>query len=73
MSEYERMTEYRLKKEAEARKEVLDAITQGRETGYAFAIEEAAKVCDAEWQGTSSLCRSKCAGDLAKRIRALLK
>ncbi len=35
------------------------------------ALEEAAKVCDAEWQGTSSLCRSKCAGDLAKAIRAL--
>jgi hypothetical protein len=34
-------------------------------------IEECAKVCDAEWQGTSSLCRSKCAGDLARSLRGL--
>lgn len=37
----------------------------------ANVIEECARVCDAEWQGTSSLCRSKCAGDLAKAIRAI--
>jgi hypothetical protein len=34
-------------------------------------LDEAARVCDAEWIGTGSLCRSKCAGDLAKAIRAL--
>jgi hypothetical protein len=37
----------------------------------ANAIEECAQVCDAEWQTSSSLTISKCAGELAKRIRAI--
>lgn len=41
--------------------------------GLAEGLEEAAKVCDEEWIRTSSLCRSSCAGDLARSIRAKIK
>lgn len=34
-------------------------------------LESAAKVCDDEWIHAGSLCRSKCAGDLARAIRSM--
>lgn len=67
MGEYERMEEYRRQKEMPS-KEVLDAITQGRETGFALGLREAAEVAE----HYAKLMNSEAAQRAADEIRAML-